>query len=201
MVSTLGVEKSVFPNVDFYSGIVYTAMGIPATEPGADPSAPPEGALAYTVSVEYAGNALLAPNAPDAVTTLYPTKDNWLDQEHNKDNHGPDETLYVKPRSDKAWRAIIQFDLGELPPNAIISSASLTLQQTGVGTSPTTETFQIFALTESWVEEAADGKDTVSNWTRREVGTNWTTAGGTYTGNGGAMARVVGPSNVFMRSG
>ncbi len=30
VVSTLGVEKGVFPNVDFYSGIVYNAMGIPS---------------------------------------------------------------------------------------------------------------------------------------------------------------------------
>jgi citrate synthase len=29
VVSTLGKEKSVFPNVDFYSGIVYNAMGVP----------------------------------------------------------------------------------------------------------------------------------------------------------------------------
>ncbi len=28
VVSTLGVEKGVFPNVDFYSGIVYSALGI-----------------------------------------------------------------------------------------------------------------------------------------------------------------------------
>jgi len=30
VVSTLGVEKKIFPNVDFYSGIVYKCMGIPA---------------------------------------------------------------------------------------------------------------------------------------------------------------------------
>jgi citrate synthase len=29
VVSTLGVEKKIFPNVDFYSGIVYYALGIP----------------------------------------------------------------------------------------------------------------------------------------------------------------------------
>lgn len=29
VVSTLGVEKGIFPNVDFYSGIVYAAIGIP----------------------------------------------------------------------------------------------------------------------------------------------------------------------------
>jgi citrate synthase len=29
VVSTLGAEKGVFPNVDFYSGIVYSAMGVP----------------------------------------------------------------------------------------------------------------------------------------------------------------------------
>jgi len=29
VVSTLGKEKKIFPNVDFYSGIVYTCMGIP----------------------------------------------------------------------------------------------------------------------------------------------------------------------------
>jgi len=30
VVATLGETKGVFPNVDFYSGIVYNAMGIPA---------------------------------------------------------------------------------------------------------------------------------------------------------------------------
>ncbi len=30
VVSTLGQKKGIFPNVDFYSGIVYSAMGIPA---------------------------------------------------------------------------------------------------------------------------------------------------------------------------
>jgi citrate synthase len=29
-VATLGREKGVFPNVDFYSGLVYSAMGIPS---------------------------------------------------------------------------------------------------------------------------------------------------------------------------
>ncbi|MBW7939989.1 MAG: citrate/2-methylcitrate synthase, partial [Candidatus Omnitrophica bacterium] len=28
VVGDLGKEKGIFPNVDFYSGIVYTAMGI-----------------------------------------------------------------------------------------------------------------------------------------------------------------------------
>ena len=28
VVSTLGKEKKIFPNVDFYSGIVYKSMGI-----------------------------------------------------------------------------------------------------------------------------------------------------------------------------
>ncbi|HKJ84724.1 MAG TPA: citrate/2-methylcitrate synthase [Spirochaetia bacterium] len=30
VVSTLGAEKKIFPNVDFYSGLVYQSMGIPA---------------------------------------------------------------------------------------------------------------------------------------------------------------------------
>lgn len=30
VVSTLGVEKKIFPNVDFYSGIVYSCLGIPS---------------------------------------------------------------------------------------------------------------------------------------------------------------------------
>jgi citrate synthase len=30
VVSTLGASKGVFPNVDFYSGLVYRSMGIPA---------------------------------------------------------------------------------------------------------------------------------------------------------------------------
>ncbi len=30
VVPTLGKEKKIFPNVDFYTGIIYTAMGIPA---------------------------------------------------------------------------------------------------------------------------------------------------------------------------
>jgi citrate synthase len=29
VISTLGKEKGVFPNVDFYSGLVYSSMGIP----------------------------------------------------------------------------------------------------------------------------------------------------------------------------
>ena len=30
VVSTLGEEKMIFPNVDFFSGLVYSALGIPA---------------------------------------------------------------------------------------------------------------------------------------------------------------------------
>jgi citrate synthase len=29
VVATLGAQKKIFPNVDFYSGIVYNALGIP----------------------------------------------------------------------------------------------------------------------------------------------------------------------------
>jgi citrate synthase len=29
VVATLGVEKGIYPNVDFYSGLVYAALGIP----------------------------------------------------------------------------------------------------------------------------------------------------------------------------
>ena len=29
VIATLGKEKQIFPNVDYYSGIVYSSMGIP----------------------------------------------------------------------------------------------------------------------------------------------------------------------------
>ena len=91
-------------------------------------------------------------------------------QDHNKGN---DDNVRTDSKSNDIYRALLQFDLAEIPPNAKVLSARLELylyDNTGQA-----DTVTVHGLTRSWVEDEV-------TWIERRSGflTNWATAGGDY---------------------
>lgn len=69
-------------------------------------------------------------------------------------------------------RALLEFDIaGNIPPDAIITSASLTVTVTSVPSAPVNSIFDLRAVLEDWSE-------TDATWANRLVTTPWSTPGG-----------------------
>ena len=75
-------------------------------------------------------------------------------------------------------RALLQFDLSSLPTTTTIASATLQMMATTL--SGPASNLGVYQLTESWVEGSGSGTAGAANWTERQPGTAWTTAGGSF---------------------
>jgi hypothetical protein len=67
---------------------------------------------------------------------------------------------------------------GAGPTGSQIVSATLTLTTSASGTEA--GTIEVYNVTEAWSEGTLDGATGEANWTARQTGVNWTTAGGTH---------------------
>jgi len=91
-------------------------------------------------------------------------------------NYGVDPNLNVDWNGPK--NALIRFDVSAIPTGSQIVSATLTLTTSASGTEA--GTIEVYNVTEAWSEGALDGAAGEANWTARQTGVNWTTAGGTH---------------------
>ena len=71
----------------------------------------------------------------------------------------------------------MQFDLSSIPVGATNHSATLNMEATAVDGLLNIDVYQAL---ESWAEGTANGTADDANWTNRDTGTAWTTAGGYY---------------------
>jgi hypothetical protein len=114
----------------------------------------------------------------DAVTSdVLLAEDNFIDEIAPTNNYGGSLVLWAHGRSGgqtgKFSQSLLRFDMQSIPANAVISSASLVI--TVDNAAATGSYYQVRELTEDFVHNEA-------NWTLRQAGINWQTAGGTFAG-------------------
>ena len=112
---------------------------------------------------------------PDAAggkdTNLYQWKPAW--------NFGAAVSLRVENRIAGDWsNALLEFDTSSIPAAAKIVSARLELNQSS--SSASGGDFSVHRVTSAWVEGSMSGANGSPNWTNRDAGVAWATAGGDF---------------------
>lgn len=101
-------------------------------------------------------------------------KDTYLSSWKSTWNYGVSGSIWA----DSESRGLLQFDLSSLPAQAKIQTAILELYQSDP--SAWGGKVSVHRVTNSWVEGIKNGSIGVPNWTQKETGINWTSAGGDY---------------------
>ena len=114
-------------------------------------------------------------DADKAVLTA--VQDTYIKLNETGNNFGVSTQLIIDRESGDLQRALVQFDLSSVPVGAIIHSATLNMEATAVGGTINIDAYQVL---ESWAEGTANGSSDDANWTNRDTGTAWTTAGGYF---------------------
>ncbi|WP_131458310.1 Ig-like domain-containing protein, partial [Jiulongibacter sediminis] len=106
-------------------------------------------------------------------------EDNYIDQDptHITFNYGVDNKLKVQSTSGKVKRSLVKFDLPDIPATAVVYKAYLKLNKTGGDAGVSVSAHQILS---DWIEGGVNGIAGESNWTKRDVGIDWTSPGGDY---------------------
>ncbi|MBK6973391.1 MAG: tandem-95 repeat protein [Sterolibacteriaceae bacterium] len=111
--------------------------------------------------------------------SLNPTGDTYImfKSPNDANNFGTSSNLIVDRETTDVQRALFQFDLSSIPIGSTITGATLKLQSTQIGG---TLNISVYEVTQAWSEGTGSGTAGAANWTQRQSGTNWTTAGGTF---------------------
>jgi uncharacterized repeat protein (TIGR01451 family) len=110
--------------------------------------------------------------------TLSASKDTWINALSTTLNYGVSTTMNIDRQGGGLGeeRSLLQFDLSSIPAGAIITSAQLRLTKTGGATA--SQNIGVYRVTSAWDEGTQNGTAGTANWSQRQSGTNWTTAGG-----------------------
>lgn len=165
-------------------------IGDPDTTTYRDSTARPSASFTYkvvqngaasnerTVALPATGNStkILQPGPIDGQQTFI---ERW-DWEANCQNYGADDTLWVGDNVSYRDRALLRFDLGDVPSGATVTSAKLR-----VHTDRDTEeagTLRAHRVTASWREGSGESTCTGdgATWHETEDGVPWTAEGGDY---------------------
>ncbi len=112
-------------------------------------------------------------------------------------NYGAGTSAWVGTSTNTRWRDIISFDLRDIPPNAPITSATMSLwRQYGANTAMTIEAHRV---TRSWQEGTGLTQCTGgATWYESQAGQNWTTQGGDIDAAvAGSVNITAGTASVF----
>src|SRR3990167_1903931 len=96
--------------------------------------------------------------------------DTYIRNSAQTTNYGSEAGLYIMSNGD--WKALVKFDVSQIPSNATVTSATLNLYINAVYGSPGTVSF--YRLLRNWVEN-------ITTWNIYDTGASWSTAG---TGSG-----------------
>ena len=110
---------------------------------------------------------------------LTSVQDTYIKLGETGNNFGVSTQLIVDRESGDLQRALVQFDLSSIPVGAIIHSATLNMEATAIDGLLNLHVYQVL---EGWAEGTANGTSDDANWTNRDTGTAWTTAGGYFNG-------------------
>jgi fibronectin type 3 domain-containing protein len=138
------------------------------------------------VSVDARGNTsvsaegtIAALNATHLVGSDTFAADATIDEAQPDHNYGAEDDLVIGGSGGARARALLRFDLDQLPTNATITSATLTLHQTDAG-SGTTPTIDALRATSAWEEGSGAGTLEASGttWNSPDGIDPWSSAGG-----------------------
>ena len=116
---------------------------------------------------------------------IYQWKQNW--------NHGAHVNLVVAHGFDDVSHSLLRFNLGTVPAGARVMSASLELYSNTNSWGSTT--IDVHRLSMDWEEgDESGGTGPGANWTERQTGVAWGSAGGDY--EPGAAAGAVTPGGL-----
>lgn len=108
------------------------------------------------------------------LTVQPPAKDANIDSKHPDTPFGTDTWAEVGCYLGDPERAIVEFDISELPSGATLNSATLSLYKCGEDSNPEGRIYWAYKLTRTdWVESEA-------TWNVYKSGLSWGTAGGEY---------------------
>ena len=111
------------------------------------------------------------------ILTLEPTQDTYIKLKDPALNYGVAPQMIVDRESTDLQRALLQFDLGAIPPGATLVDAALELNCTQIGGRLNIGVYEVL---ESWSEGGGNGTAGAANWNQRQPGLPWTTAGGSH---------------------
>ncbi len=183
------VHRSADPNFVPGASTLLATLGAADVTSFRDTTARPQVAFTYRV---------VANSSPsNAVTVTLPAagrssifvqpgpaagKASWLYQWRHFNvcgNHGSDETLWVGASADAVHRPILEFDLRDVPADAEVEAATLSLWH---GTHfQQTVTVDVHRLARAWTEGAVNGcNGQGADWYETVGGTRWSTSGGDF---------------------
>jgi len=118
-------------------------------------------------------------------------KDTWVYEWKATWNYGLSPDVYVSNFYYVSWsNGLLQFDLSGVPAEATVLSATLELRQR----TPSSNggRVSVHAVTSDWIEGVKTGANGAPNWSERDAGVPWTTAGGDYAAAAAASADMAG---------
>jgi hypothetical protein len=113
---------------------------------------------------------------------LLATQDTYVTRDNPTLNYGQSTSLVLNRAGGSIGdeRILLQFDVGDIPANATIISASLIMESTQNGGALN---INVYEVTQAWDEGSGNGTGDAANWAERQSGVNWSTAGGDYDNN------------------
>jgi RHS repeat-associated protein len=145
---------------------------------------------ARTVTLPAAGQSkkVLQPNPTEGkASTIY-----GVTGQTSCTNYGASDSFWVGPKTDGITRGLIQFDVRDIPADATITAATMSLWRTGVVLDADT-VIDVHRATRAWTE--ATGNATCSadgaTWTETQGGIAWATPGGDFDPTVSAFATLI----------
>lgn len=123
----------------------------------------------------YPGSVVLDETYQLMTVTMQPGPegvDAYLSEDKDTDNYATEYTFRLDSEINKRLHPILRFDLAEVPADAVVVSASLSLYEVSGGKGGSVE-FSICGLNKAWVESEA-------TWTRASTTELWATPGGDF---------------------
>lgn len=117
------------------------------------------------------------------VCEIYAGRDTYIRAKAPLNNYGAASNLIVDRESTDLQRALLWFDLGEIPSNAPIVRATLTMQATQIDGKLN---ILIYQVNRAWVEGSGNGTMGTANWSLCQSGVAWASAGGDYKASSAA---------------
>ncbi|TXH81226.1 DUF4347 domain-containing protein, partial [Thauera aminoaromatica] len=170
-----------------FSGIVVSAGYVVSATATVD-----LGGGSYGATSEFAANRAVNTDA-----RFTAAQDTYVSGNSPTLNYGASGSLvvdYSGASIGDIW-ALLQFDLSSLPSSATIASATLQMMATGITGAATN--LGVYQLTQGWVEGSGNGTIGAANWTERQPGTAWSTAGGSFNA---AVVASLSPSATGLHS-
>ncbi len=196
------VYRSPAPRFTPSAATLLTTITDPAVTAYRDTTAAPDRAFSYAVVANGAKSNEVTVTLPadgQAAKTLQPgppTNQDTYFQYYapyaNCGNYGADPAIFVGSDSSQIFRGLLRFSLNDIPANAAISNATLSLWQEY----PTSAavTLEAHRVTRAWTQGSGSNSNQVcggggATWYDATTGVSWASAGGDYYASAATLAK------------